>query len=132
MLQYWFYPNPGNVSYDSPKVLLLLAVCAAMVIGSFFLRMWLRKNATPMLKKLGKTWPGAMFWFGIVGIVLTVARVEQIQFVAMRFLWILWALGLVAFAVIQWKLFKSRYYEVVPHAKVNDPREKYLPKARKH
>jgi hypothetical protein len=129
-LVYLFYPNPGNAYYSSPKALTLMIVCAVLVLGSFLVR-YLRRGWTAKLRQLSRSWPSAAFWFGISGLVLVVARVEQIQYVAMRFLWVVWIAALGLYVFLQLRLFKARYYEVLPSAAGDDPREKYLPKKRK-
>ena len=131
MLSYLFWPNPGNAYYDSRSMVILLTVSAALIIVSFLIRFWRKKLQNPITKKLSKTWAGASLWFGIVGIVLVVSRVEQIQFLAMRFMWVLWALAAAAFVFIQVRLFRARHYEVLPSAVVSDPRDMYLPGKRR-
>lgn len=132
MLSYWFYPNPGNTYYSSPKVVLLLVVCVGLIIAAYLLRRWRSSSENPVTKKLTRTWASAAFWFGITGLVLVVSRVEGIQFFAMRFLWFLWGLALFAFAVFQWQMFRKRHYQVLPRVTVEDEREKYLPGKKKH
>ena len=65
--------------------------------------------------------------FGIIGLVLVVSRVEDIQFIEMRFLWVLWALALVLYVVLQWFVFVRRHYTVVEKKQVVDIRDRYLP-----
>lgn len=126
-LTYWFYPNPGNADYGNPKVLLLLALCVLMIAGSFGLSAWRNRQANPVTKKLSRSWAMAALWFGVVGLVLAVSRVEQIQFIAMRFLWVLWAGFLIAYVVLQVRIFRARHYQVLPRETVVDPRDAYLP-----
>jgi hypothetical protein len=130
VLSYIFWPNPGNAHYDSPKAMALIIICALMVVGSFVLSQW-RKKASAGMRKSSKSWPTASFWFGLIGLVLVVARVEQIQFIAMRLWWILWALFLVLFIGFQVKNYRARHYEVIPTITEDDPRAKYLPKKKK-
>ena len=125
---YLFWPNPGNASYENPKVILLLTICSVMILGSFLLKLWNKRQADALKKKLSRSWSRTSFWFGIVGLVLVVSRIEQIQFVAMRIWWLVWILALAAYVCIQIKSWKLRYYKVLPKKKENDPREKYLPK----
>ena len=83
-----------------------------------------------MTKKLMRAWPAAMRWAGAVGLVLVIARVEDIQFLSMRVLWLLWALIFLGFVILQvWK-FRLKHYTILPKEYVDDPREKYLPKVK--
>jgi len=59
------------------------------------------------------------------------ARVEQIQFLAMRFLWVLWGALLLAYVVFQILRFRARNYVVLPSVRTDDPRDKYLPGRKK-
>lgn len=131
LLSYLFWPNPGNASYDSPKALALLVLCIGMVIASFAVSYWRKHKASQPLRKVSKSWPVMLFWFGLVGAVLLVARIEQIQFIAMRFLWVVWLALLLLIAYLQVRIYRNRYYEVLPMAKVSDPRSKYLPKRKR-
>lgn len=82
-----------------------------------------------MLRKLTRSWASTLLWFGISGLMLVVARVEYIQFVAMRFWWLVWCLALLVYGVFQYRNVRQRYYRVIPQARVEDPMEKYLPRA---
>jgi len=127
MLSYWFYPNPGNADYMSPKVLILFSVLALFFLLSFVLSYWRCKHSNLMTRKLTKSWPGALRLLSIVGIILIVCRVEDIQFFAMRILWVFWALAFIAFAILQVWLWRKMHYTVVPRITVDDPRAKYIP-----
>lgn len=131
-LSYIFWPNPGNAHYDNPKVMALLVMCLLLVVASFALSRWRNGLANPSLKKVSKSWSGASFWFGVLGILLTVARVEQIQFLAMRFLWFIWFACAVLFVVAQVYVVRTRTYEVLPSHTPTDDRAKYLPKRKRH
>ena len=130
-LTYLFWPNPGNAGYDSPKALAVMVLCAVLILGSFAIRYWRRTAASQPMRKVSKSWPTATLWFGITGLVLVVARVEQIQFVAMRFLWVIWAALLLLVVYLQVRIYKNRYYEVLPSQPSVDPRSKYLPKRKR-
>jgi len=130
-LTYLFWPNPGNAYYSSPKVMALLILCALLVLGSFAVSYWRKNYASAAVRKISKSWSPAMFWFGLVGLVLVVARVEQIQFLAMRALWGVWAALVLLVVYLQVRMYRNRYYEVLPATQVIDQRSKYLPK-RKH
>lgn len=129
-LVYLFWPNPGNAHYSSPKALTLLIVCGLLVVASFVVSRW-RKRQNDQLRRLSRSWPSAMMWFGLTGLVLIVSRVEQIQYVAMRIMWVFWIAAAVLYVFFQVKAFRMRYYEVLPAQSVTDPRSKYLPKRKR-
>lgn len=131
MLSYWFYPNPGAVSYENPKIIALIAVSLLLFLSSFALAYWRRRLQNPVTRRLTKSWGSVLRWFSGVGVLLTISRVEGVQFLSIRFLWLLWVLALLAFILFQaWK-FRLRHYTILPHVFEEDPREKYLPKAKK-
>lgn len=127
MLSYWFYPNPGSAAYTSPKVLILFSVLALFFLASFILSHWRRKHPNSVTRKLTKSWPGALRTFTIIGATLIVSRVEDIQFFAMRILWVFWGIALIAFILLQAWLWKKMHYTIVQKVTVDDPRAKYLP-----
>ncbi len=132
LLTYLFYPNPGRVTYGSAGVLIAFAVCGGLIVGAALIRLWRTRLTTAITKKLSRSWSAVSFWFGVIGLLLTVSRVEKIQFVAMRFLWVLWALLLVALVILQYRIFRMRNYEVLPRTVApDDPRAKYLPGKKK-
>lgn len=128
LLTYLFWPNPGTSSYTTPKNLVLLLVCAALIAGYFGIRMW-RAKAGPVAKRLSGSWASTSMAFGIIGLILAVARVEGIQYIGMRIWWVVWLLAGIAYAVIQYRKFRARHYEVLPVQRVaEDP---YLPRKKK-
>ncbi len=131
ILTYLFYPNPGRLTYGSTEIVALLAVCGALIVLSFLIRLWRSRTANGMTKKLTRSWSSLTFWFGIVGLVLIVCRVEKIQFLAMRFLWVFWGVFLLLALVMQYRVFRSRHYEVMPRVGKVDPRDQYLPGRKK-
>lgn len=130
-LGFLFYPNPGNAQYSSTSMVVLLVLSLGLVVLSFVVRSWRAAITNPITKKLSRSWSSVCFWFGVSGAVLVVSRVEQIQFFAMRFLWVLWFVGVLLFVYFQVKNFRARHYQVLPHAHQEDPRDRYLP-GRKH
>jgi len=130
-LVYIFYPNPANASWDSPKALTLLIVCGLLVFSSFAIKRWRRKLQNPITKKLSKSWSKAAFWFGAIGLFLVLARLETISYVSMRLWWFFWGIALVAYLLLQLRLYKARHYEVLPADKQKDPRDQYLPNRKK-
>lgn len=130
LLTYIFWPNPGNADYSSPKALILLVLCIVAVVAAVVIPR-LRGSWNPQLKKLSKSWATACAWFGGIGLVLVIARVEEIQYIAMRFLWVLWGMALLGYMFVQVRSYRARYYEVLPTAPVQDARAQYLPKRKK-
>jgi phosphatidylglycerophosphate synthase len=131
ILAYIFDPHPEPVGYGNAKVIALLVLALVLMVSSIVLRMWRARQQNPMTRKLSRSWPTAAFWFGASALVMVVARTEDVLFIAMRFFWVLWILALVAFVVIQWRLFSARHYTVVKTISRDDPREKYLPKKKR-
>lgn len=131
LLTYIFWPNPGNADYTSPKALILLLVCIVAVIAAVVLARLRGGWNNPQLKKLSRSWATACAWFGGTGLVLIIARVEEIQYVAMRFLWVIWGVALIVYLFVQFRSYRARYYEVLPNAPVHDDRAQYLPKRKK-
>lgn len=126
-LSYIFWPNPGNAGYDNPKVILLLALSLLLIIGSFVVTRWRNQATNQSLKKVSRTWSSALFWFGCIALILTIARVEQIQFLAMRFLWFIWVVIAALYVYVQGRAVRTQTYEVLPTVKKHDARSKYLP-----
>lgn len=125
---YLFYPNPGNASWDSPKALILAGVCLLMVIAAYALRVWRRRLQNPVTKKLSRSWASASFWFGVTGLLLVASRVNTIQFLSMRILWVVWGVLLILYVVVQVRIFRARHYVMISPTRPDDPRSKYLPK----
>lgn len=131
-LTYLFWPNPGNLNYGDPQAIAVLLGCGLLIVASFAIRYWRRSLVNPVTRKLSRSWSVAVFWFGAVGIVLLVSRVEPVLFLAMRFMWVLWILALAAFLAVQILQFRARHYTVIKKERAGDPRDAYLPKKRKN
>ena len=127
MLGYLFYPNPGNTEYSSPKVIILFALCALLIVASFGISTWRKKTSNSVSRRLSKSWPGMMRIFAVIGVVLILSRAEEIQFLSMRFLWLLWLLAVIAFICFQFFKFRKMHYTIVPKEKKRDPMESYIP-----
>jgi hypothetical protein len=130
-LRYLFWPNPGFASYRDVDMAAAIVLCLALIVGSFAVSFWRRKQGNPISRKLSGSWGTVMFWFGIVGLILVVSRAEDIQFFAMRFLWVVWAAALLLYAFFQAKRWRTRHYELLPTEVTHDPRDRYLPKKKK-
>ncbi|MFA6259069.1 MAG: hypothetical protein WCX29_00485 [Candidatus Peribacteraceae bacterium] len=131
-LLYLFYPNPGNASWTSPKAFVLLVLCLLFITVSFGLKRWRGKQGNAVLRRLSRSWSSSAFWFGITGLVLLFARIESIGYVAMRIWWAVWLFFLLFYLFVQVRVFRARYYEVLPReVQDDDPRAKYLPRSRK-
>lgn len=131
LLTYLFWPNPGNAGYDSPKAIALMVFCLLLIIAAFGISFWRKRQENQARRRLSRSWAAASAWFGATGLFLVIARVEQIQFLAMRFLWVLWVCAAIAYIVFQVRSYRLKYYEVIPAKKINDPRSKYLPKRKR-
>jgi len=132
MFTYLFDPNPGMVDYSSRSMLIALGVCGLLFVLAIAIRIWRRQVENPVTKKLSASWVRTAVWFGVIGVVLVISRVEAIQFFAMRFLWVLWMLGALLYVFFQFRQFRTRHYQVLPRETVVDPRDRYLPGKKKH
>ncbi len=130
-LSYWFWPNPAGWHYLDTRVTSLIIVSLVLVALSFVIGQLRVRSKNPVTRTLTKGWPLASFWFGFVALVLTISRVETIQFLSMRVLWFLWFLCLALYVLVQCIQFSRRHYTVVKQAHIVDEREKYLPKAKR-
>jgi len=130
-LTYLFWPNPGNAGYDTPKVIALIVLSMLLIVGSFAIARWRNSLTNQSLKKVSRSWSTASVWFGLTGLVLTVSRVEQIQFLSMRALWGVWLVIAILYFTLQVRTVRMRTYEVLPSVKSSDPRAKYLPKRKR-
>lgn len=119
LLSYLFWPNPGAVSYADPHPLIALALCGVFLLASLVLHC--------MRGRLVHNFARAALWFGLVGLLLVVARAEEIQYISMRFWWIVWGGSLLLYAVVQCRRARLLWYEVISSAVSPDLREKYLP-----
>ncbi|MFH1444626.1 MAG: hypothetical protein ABIG34_04555 [Candidatus Peregrinibacteria bacterium] len=128
---YLVWPNPGNAYYSSSSMQVLLMMSALLIVLSFTLRFWRRSMSNPVMKKLSRSWPSAALWFGVIGIVFVVSRIEGIGFLAMRLWWVVWGIVLALFIGVQMRLFRMRYYEKLPKEVSDDPRDRYLPRKKK-
>jgi phosphatidylglycerophosphate synthase len=126
-LTYLFYPNPANADITSPKALVLVILCAAMVLGSFLFRRWRSRLQNTVTRRLSKSWATASFWFGLIGLMLVFARIEEVSYISMRFWWVLWLAALAIYVFFQFRIYRARHYEVLPAQSPEDPRSKYLP-----
>ncbi len=131
VLVYLFWPRPGATTYDNPKVVFLLFLCAGLIVASFVVRRWRRRLQNPVTKRLSRSWSSALFWFGLTSLFLIVARAEDVSFLSMRFLWVVWSLGAALFLFFQVKQFRMRHYEKLPTEIQEGPLEQYLPRRKR-
>lgn len=130
--RYLFSANPTDIAhYSDGWVIGLIALSLVFVLGSFAISFWRKKLTNSITRKLSVSWSRMAFWMGLVGLVLVVARVERIQYIAMPFLWVIWAAILLLYVVVQWRIFVMKHYEVMPRSLEVDPNERYLPKRKK-
>lgn len=130
-LTYLFWPNPANAEYTSPKAIALIVACLVLIVASFVLPRWRARMHDVQLKKVSRSWATACGWFGWTGLFLVIARVEEFQYLSMRFLWVVWGLALLAYLFFQVRIYRGRYYEVIPNRPTADARAEYLPKRKK-
>ncbi len=131
LIGYLFWPNPGVSSYGNSLALFLLLVSFALIAASFGIRVWRAKQKNPVTRRLSASWPSAALAFGLVGLLLTVSRVEGIQYVGMRIWWIVLAASAAWYLYFQVRRYQKRHYEVLPSKRVDDPRDPYLPKPKR-
>lgn len=130
-LSYVFDPFPPMEPYGSSQTMPFLILSLGLIVAAFILSAWRKRTANVVTKKLSRAWPTAAGLFGGIGLILVISRAENIQYISMRFWWIVWfALGSL-FVYLQYRVFKARHYEVLPTEHVSDPRDKYLPKKKK-
>jgi hypothetical protein len=127
-LAYWLWPHLTGWDYGMPKIQAMLLVFALLIVFSFILRYWRNKLTNPITRNLTASWSSASFWFGLIGLILVVSRAEEIQFLAMRALWVVWAFCLVLYVVFQWIQFRRKHYVLLKRTEVTDERDRYLPK----
>lgn len=125
LLLFFFRPNPGHATYVS--MMPLIATCVVLIILALTIRSWRASLRNSITKRLSKSWAVASFWFGVTGFILVVCRVEGIQFLAMRLLWVFWGLALLVYLFFQVRQFRARNYHILPVHRMNDPRAMYLP-----
>lgn len=125
------WPNPGGWHYGDTKVQIILAACVLLIALSFVIKYWRAKVKNSVTRKLSASWSGAAMTFGIIALVLAVSRVETIQFMSMRALWIVWALCAALYVVFQLMAFRNRHYVVLEKKHHVDGRDRYLPKKKK-
>ena len=130
-ITYLLWPNPEAATYDNPKVIVLFCICAVLVVLSVIIRRWRLHVQNPITRRLSRSWASATLWFGLTGLILAVARVEQISYISMRVWWAVWLLAIVLMFFVQWKRWRTMHYSVLPREKIDDPREKYLPKRKR-
>lgn len=117
--------------YSSPKALALLILSVLLLVGAAVLSAWRKRHSNPRVKHLSRSWASVSFWLGLIGLFLVVARVEEIQFLAMRIWWVLWVVAAVLYVFFQIRHFRAQYYQVLPADTSTDPRAAYLPKRKR-
>ncbi|PIP65210.1 hypothetical protein COU77_02025 [Candidatus Peregrinibacteria bacterium CG10_big_fil_rev_8_21_14_0_10_49_16] len=108
----------------------LLSISTGLIVLAVVVR-FLRPRLDAVARKLTRALPSVCTAFGLVGCVLVVSRVEGVQYLSMRFLWVIWFLLLGLFVVFQWKIYRQGHYRIERTSVEVSLRDKYLP-ARKH
>jgi len=127
-LVYWIWPNPAGWNYGDPKIKAAIILFLVMIVLSFMIRFWRTRLKNPVTRNLSASWSRSLFWFAVVALFLIVSRVEEIQFLAMRLLWIFWFVSFFLYLFFQLLQFRRRHYTVLKRVQVVDEREKYLPR----
>ncbi len=121
---------PGVLPYTHPLVVAMLALSALLFVCAFFVGR-VRNGLSGTMKKVSKSWGPLLCVFGVIGVILAVSRAEGITYFSMPFLAFLWALLLIVIFMLQFLLYRRRAYVILPQQRVEDPREKYLPKPKR-
>jgi hypothetical protein len=130
-LSYFFYPNPYAPQYSDPKVLFIALTCVALIIAGLVTKSLFSKSADKQFKKLSASWPRAMLWFGVIGLIMLIARTESVSYVSMRLWWVFWLLFGLLYIVFQVKQYGTKYYKVISTGKSTGKPVRYLPKKKK-
>lgn len=130
-LSYLFWPNPGGAAYDDPNPRMALAICGALLLLSLALRIMRARSHSGSVRRFAQSFDRVALWFGVTGLLLVVARVEEIQYVAMRFWWIVWGGSFILCSVVRLRRLRLLGYEVILSASPPDSREKYLPRRKR-
>ncbi|TSC79406.1 MAG: hypothetical protein G01um101425_686 [Candidatus Peregrinibacteria bacterium Gr01-1014_25] len=131
LLRYLVQPHPYPATYTSPMVMALGSVLLLLFLVSVAIRFWRARLTNPVTRTLSRTWGSVCFWFAAAGLVLLVSRTEEVLFLSMPLLWVVWFGALIAFVILQIRFFLARHYQVLPRQHIQDPREKYLPKQKR-
>jgi Na+/H+ antiporter NhaD/arsenite permease-like protein len=81
----------------------LLVLGLLLFLGYFVLKAIRRKTKNKTLKKIVREFPTGLLWFGLIAMFLVWMRYESVPWLSMRFLWVLWAGG-----ILVWLFFKIR------------------------
>lgn len=130
-LSYLFWPNPGAVAYSDSRPLAALALCGVLLFLSLTLRILRTRAHAGPLRRFAQSFNRVALWFGVTGLFLVVARVEGMQYLTMRFWWVVWGGSLLLCSVVRFRRLRLLGYDVISSPTPPDPREKYLPR-RKH
>lgn len=130
-ITYILWPNPPALNYDNTRILMLFFACFLLILIAIFIRSWRIRSSNSVAKRLSRSWTRALIWFGIIGIIMVVSRVEQISYLSMRLWWVVWALSLIFYLLFQTRSFRLRYYQKIITKTEADPRERYLPKRKR-
>ncbi len=130
-LSYLFWPNPGGAAYGDPHPRMALAICSALLLLSLALRILRVRSRSGSVRRFAQSFDRVALWFGVTGLLLVVARVEEIQYLAMRFWWIVWGGSVVLCCIVRLRRLRLLGYDVIPSAAPPDSREKYLPRRKR-
>ncbi|MFA6436361.1 MAG: hypothetical protein WCW30_04480 [Candidatus Gracilibacteria bacterium] len=109
-----------------------LVLFLVLIVGSFYLESWIRRH--PLRSSLKLTLPhvgGHLRAFGIVGFVLLWIRYENLPFISMRFLLVLFFLSFLAYVGRCIYRFNVVLPKIIEENKRLNKLKSYLPKKKK-
>lgn len=128
-LSYLFDRFPGSAFlYMIPCIILFLV----LIVGSFYLESWIRRH--PLRPSLKLTLPhvgGRLRAFGIIGFVLLWIRYENLPFLSMRALLLLFFLSFLAYIAMCVYRFNVVLPKKIEENKRLNKLKSYLPKKKK-
>jgi Ca2+/Na+ antiporter len=109
----------------------LLCVSVGLMLLAVIIKVLRARMRNSMTRSLSGSWSYASFWFGFTGLILVVSRGENILFLQMRILWIVWVLCMAVYIFFQVLSFRNRHYAVIKHPHRGQDHDPYLPRKKK-
>lgn len=123
-LRYYFNPNPGP---EFKYWIVMLVFAGILVVIASLIKAYRKKTGDKILRKMLKSYPTKLIWFGAVAVLLTLVRLENISLFSMRFLWIVYFAILIYVIVGNVKTFYREYPRKVRQSLSHQVKSKYLP-----
>ncbi len=127
-MKYYFDPSPGP---DFKYWIVMFVFAGALILFASIVKAYRNKTEDKILKKMIKSYPSRLFWFGFSAALLTLARLENISLFSMRFLWIVYFAILIYVVVRSVKTFYREYPRKVRQSLSHQGKNKYLPTQKK-